>query len=942
MKRNRSFLNAFLSLVVACILSSAAAQAQADQADQDTASPSGRLSPVYDASVELHARSIETWKTGDVRFFYASEGFELSFSDRSLKSRQALCWFDEAQARTSKITVLAVYAAGGVVVSSPSAEVTSKKLFLVIRTKGALVVADEDDDIPLLDEPKDTELTRRAIEESDSFLIPDDMLPQREAAEEPAAEADALHIIRPEEETAVEAYSLHTRAFESGWYEDRDARYFIGGVNIIVRSEKLPAGQLELIAENMIVWGLGKLDETGDLSLAGLQFYAEGNVTFYQGDMQLKAQRFFYDAARNKALILDGELVAYVKNRDENKSEAVYIRAEKIQQAAAGYYVADGATATNDDYGRPNAWLQFGRLEYRQTDDRRTVQAVNTSAWAYGVPFFYWPYFSWDLDRDIIVKQLRVRNSTQYGTAIETRFDLYDTGAFDWIRVGPKGYQPSDFSDLSLDVDYYSKRGLGLGLGLEYDIRRDKPFEDWPVPILGSSYGYYIHDKAEEDSTGPLRNLPIPNPERGRFRTQNRAWLAEGLTFDTEMSYLSDAGLLAEYFEREYKEQKPQETLGYLKYQKDNWAATALEKVRVNDFQTEVEYLPRLGFNVFGQSDPWDVVTFYSTSEISNVRFSPARDSVLERHRVARIDSNNELDLPFHVPPLKVVPFVGARASYFDDTVDGDGEGRFIGSAGVRASAQYHRLYDCASPLLDVNGLRHIVTPDVEYVNAYVNTTDPDELFQIDDVDKAGEYEVLRFGVRQRLQTKRPGRAPTYVTAPRVIDWMFLDIEMDYFPEADRDNHGDSFSDLYLDYWWYVTDSVRFIADARFDVSNDVGISKGSTGFSIRRGPDLSFFVGNRFVRSADSHALTVSANYRLNSRWDVAVLAQYDFDAHQLIEERLIVRRRFHKWVLETTFELDEGQDNKTFTVSIYPEGITRRFFPSQLFSVSSELETQ
>ena len=73
-----------------------------------------------------------------MRFFCARDGFKMAVGSRNLESERALCWMNEADARSEGVNALAVYVEGNVTASSATAEVTSKKLFLVVRNSELL------------------------------------------------------------------------------------------------------------------------------------------------------------------------------------------------------------------------------------------------------------------------------------------------------------------------------------------------------------------------------------------------------------------------------------------------------------------------------------------------------------------------------------------------------------------------------------------------------------------------------------------------------------------------------------------------------------------------------------------------------------------------------------------------------------------------------------
>jgi LPS-assembly protein len=89
---------------------------------------------------------------------------------------------------------------------------------------------------------------------------------------------------------------------------------------------------------------------------------------------------------------------------------------------------------------------------------------------------------------------------------------------------------------------------------------------------------------------------------------------------------------------------------------------------------------------------------------------------------------------------------------------------------------------------LDVDGLRHIIEPSVNYVYVPRPSTPPAQLPQFDselpsllilaiqfpdynDIDSMDSQNVIRFGLRNTLQTKRDGQLDNLLDWNLLLDW---------------------------------------------------------------------------------------------------------------------------------------------------------------------------
>jgi hypothetical protein len=404
---------------------------------------------------------------------------------------------------------------------------------------------------------------------------------------------------------------------------------------------------------------------------------------------------------------------------------------------------------------------------------------------------------------------------------------------------------------------------------------------------------------------------------------------------------------------------KERETLVHLKRIEDNWGLAFLGKGRINDFRDKLEELPSAEFHWTGQSLFDDKFTLYSDTQVSRFRQRLASGSTLavSEEFFTFISERAELDMPMKWGPAKVVPFVAGTFAYedgsgFQTDIDGTAAGRedniWIGEAGARIfPLPFWKVYpDVKSRLWDLNGLRHVIEPHV----TAVGYTESDSV--------AEQRDVLNVGISQRLQTRR-GPADKQ----RTTDWMRLDMDFTWL-----DNPGDSSagadrfiwnkpfiplvnrfstmvpaqdrrsSDIFgprrnyfgADYIWRLSDTTAVLGDMNFDLQSGV-VQQLNVGFSRLRWPNLSYYIGSRYLKRIDnglgeegSNAFTFAASYVLDPRYTVVFSQQYDFDYGANIRSEITLIRRYHRLYCGITFRVDESMDRKTIVFSVWPEGVT------------------
>ena len=137
----------------------------------------------------------------------------------------------------------------------------------------------------------------------------------------------------------------------------------------------------------------------------------------------------------------------------------------------------------------------------------------------------------------------------------------------------------------------------------------------------------------------------------------------------------------------------------------------------------------------------------------------------------------------------------------------------------------------------------------------------------------ADDLMALRMGVRQRWQTKR---GP--VGNQHIVDWLTLDMNATYFPDADRDNFGQELGLIDYDLRWHVGDRFTVLSDGFADVFGD-GLKTVAGGVLINRPTRGNAYLGVRSINGpVTSNVLLGSYSYRLSEKWITTAGAAFDF----------------------------------------------------------------
>jgi hypothetical protein len=746
---------------------------------------------------------------------------------------------------------------------------------------------------------------------------------------------------------------------------------------------------LELQADNAVIFFAEQDDKetsgTGsikDFLAAGKvqAIYLSGDVLMTREHRTIRADEMYYDFSRNQALAIN----AVQRTFDPSRGIPIYIRAAKLRQVAEDKFAAENITLTTSEFYLPQLSVNASQVKITDTTpvDEQTGRLSDDSFYAemwdvrfkwYNKTFFRWPYVQGNLQRpDIPLKSISTRRDKTWGTSIETQ----------WYLARLLGLQEPKGTNGTFALDYYSKRGIGSGINIDYQKENS----------YGRILSYVIKDHGKDrlGRAGGRKDIEPPRDLRGRFRWQHRQFLPYDWQLTTELSYISDKNFIEQFCRTEFNTDKGQETLIHLKRTKNNWALAFLGKVRLNDFRSDLEELPTAEFHWTGQSFFNDRLTFYSDNQFSQFRQRYGYSTTALKDFFIFSSTRNEVDMPMTFGRSKVVPFLAGTIGYEDGSgfrtgIDGLTKPAettvWLGETGVRATTHpFWKIYpNVQSQLWDLKGLRHIISPHFTAV-AY---TQNKSVFE--------QRDTLNMGLSQRLQTKRgigPRRTPSRSESlfesgfrdrrqsnrdkDGIVDWMRLDTDVTWINNSSNPSSAGPGPDRFIwnkpfipiinrrssnifgprrnyvsaDYTWNLSDTTALLSDMNFDLQSGVA-QQFNIGVSALRWPNLTYYIGNRYLRrlvngygEKGSNAFILAGTYVLDPRYAVVFSQQNDFDYGVNVRSEISVVRRYHRINLALTYSVDESMDDRSIVFSIWPEGLEELAFGKRHMNIGSSAD--
>jgi LPS-assembly protein len=553
-------------------------------------------------------------------------------------------------------------------------------------------------------------------------------------------------------------------------------------------------------------------------------------------------------------------------------------------------YTATNSFITTDDVADPVIKV---RAKYIKIIPGDKIVAHSATLYIGGVPVFYWPYYSRNIGPRANNFNFLPGYRSSWGPFLLSSYQFYMGEALDG----------------TMRVDYREKRGVGLGPNLNYHLGR---YGD------GTFRYYYMYDQDPGAGGGD----PNINPNRQRVDFSYQADPATNLNVKAVVRYQTDTNIVREFFEGEYHLDPQPNTFFEINRFWQNFSVDTYVQPQVNNFLETQEKLPDVRLN--GQRQQlWETPVYYeSVSSAGYYRHAYGKTNGVYDgldYEAPRVDTYQKLLLPYtFFDWLNVTPRVGGRYTYYGATTgpgaSTDDESRWVFDTGAEVSAKASRLWpDAENKLFEVDGLRHIVEPSVNYAfvpnpNIYGTNLVPQFDYQLpslrllpitmpdyNSIDSIQGENVFRFGLHNKLQTKREGQVATFVDWNIYTDWYL-------HPNTNQTTFSDFYSDLVIKpRSWLTLESLT-----RYDiVDNDWRMSL--TTVSIQPNNTWTWTVGQFYLRqdlSGSPTALGPGNNefisnllLRLNENWGFRAAQVFDARTGAMQDQFYTVYRDMRSW---------------------------------------------
>jgi hypothetical protein len=673
-----------------------------------------------------------------------------------------------------------------------------------------------------------------------------------------------------------------------------------------------------------------EITATGDTNYQDGIGTAHGNVAIRTGDTDIYCDAARYNPKTHE-VFAEGHVRIYrvaglfigeraIYNTETKEIRAVDMRTDKnpylvsgvdVTSISEGAFLVKRGSFTTHDSSNPDFHLQAKTVRIYE-NDRAIFQ--NVTFYIGKVPVFWWPYMYQSLDDafSVIVSPAYLG---AWGPSLLTRVTFPITDDI-------KG---------RFELDYRSRRGAAIGLEAETSYGLNKR-------SFARLRTYFLRDN---DPNINRTDLPRGDISPGRYRVslEDRTFFTDDIYATIDVTKLSDPFVLEDFYQGEFRLNPQPDNVIALTKLNPNYTLTAIARFQANDFFEQTSRLPEIVLDIKRSPLFGGPIFYEGETGMGYFRRQFATDSTFQNYGTFRFDSFHQFLYPnTYFGWLSVVPRVGFRGTYYDETRDlgktiftpnpnpfipdfllpdptlaqpiqnGGNTFRTVVNAGVEASFKISRVWEgVQNSALGLDGLRHVMQPFTDFSFVSSSNSNPASILQFDrfqpstqlqpidfpqftSVDSIDSWTIWRLGVRNRLQTRRDDLTVSWMDTETYID-------VNFDNPFDKTQYSNFFNRI----------NFTPIPWAAFSIASQVpvfekGFTEINTTVSVQPISNLQVTFGHRYLNQnpffVNSSLFTLSGFYRINDNWGIGVNEQYEGTTGIIEEQRYSVYRDLSSWV--------------------------------------------
>jgi lipopolysaccharide export system protein LptA len=640
--------------------------------------------------------------------------------------------------------------------------------------------------------------------------------------------------------------------------------------------------------------------------------YAQYNSSTH--DVELKGHvRIYRDAsfyvAESAVFNTETKKIRAINTR--TMSQPYFVSGKNVTELADEAYLINNGTFTTHDTTKPDFHLRARRIRVYEKD---RVILENVTAYIGKVPVFWFPYLYQSLDQTFSFTIAPAYYST-WGPSLLTQVTFP-------ITENIQG---------RTRLDYRGRRGVALGFDSTMEYGKDN--ESW-----AKLKTYYLQDQNPQLNQTAVPRTGVPTA-RYRLSLEDRTNFTESISGIANLTKLSDPYVMQDFYQGEFRVNPVPDNVVALTKSDPIYTLTGIARFQANEFFEQTSRLPEVVLDIKRHALFGGPIFYEGETGFAELRRQFPQDSGFQNYGATRFDTFHQLLYPnTYFGWLSVVPRVGFRGTYYDETRDlgntmftpstnplvpdfllpnptladpidfGGDTFRTVFNAGAEASFKISRKWEnVQSRAFGLDGLLHVIQPFTNFSYASENGPDPASILQFDrfepstqlraidfpqftPIDSIASWTVWRLGVRNKLETRRDDRT---------ITWF----ELDTFFDVNFDNpyNRTDYSNLF--------NNIRFtpLPWMSFSVNSQVpafaeGFTEVNTYATVQPIANLQVNFGHRYLNDnpffLDSSLFVIGGYYRLDDNWGIGVQEQYEASTGILEQQRYAIYRDLTSWV--------------------------------------------
>jgi lipopolysaccharide assembly outer membrane protein LptD (OstA) len=670
------------------------------------------------------------------------------------------------------------------------------------------------------------------------------------------------------------------------------------------------------IAEGNVVIGVGDTVlycNYAQFDVTTREILVSGNVRIYRGEKVFAGDRAVYN--------LDTKRIFGAEFR--TSAGPFMAQAHAIHSTGSETFEVSRGFVTTDNSSDPGFHLRARKVSIFHNDH---TEIENVTLYAGRTPVLWLPYL------------YQPAQSDQSFSVVPGSRSLW--GAFVMTRLT---FPVSKEVLAGGRLDYLAKRGTAVGLDFSQE---NKARGSW-----ARFRSYYLNDK-----TPGTKDLGVPNeavqPNRFRFSLQDRSFLSDTIYTSVNFNKVSDINFYRDFSPAELRrDPNPDSVLAVTKLGENHALTLELRKQLNSDYEGS-NAMPALSLDLMRQPVAGTGLFYEGETSAGSYRRNFMRPGAAVDYALrdyVRLDTFHQLSLPKLVDGWwAVVPKIGVRATHYgtgnaspdrppaDPLFAEDGAvNRYVVNAGLETSFKLSRVFESVQTRTwGLDGLRHIVQPFANW--SWVNASkDPSNLVPLDvlssssklpaidfpqfnTLDSISSWDIVRFGLRNRLQTRRDEQTLNWLELESFVDARvqrpeysnpLLQSVANPTRPARAPDPG-QYSNVFNRLRWNPLPWLDMQFDTQLPLL-DEGYSEVNTASNIQVNRDFFFTLGNRYVAGhpafPQSNLLNGGARFRMNDNWSMSFEENYETVTRQMQFQRYSIDRDLRSWIASLSLVIRE-----------------------------------